>query len=151
MLFDQNRVDAIIHNWKNQVQVSVMKQSKAFHKGIRRVWSRLSAGSGTSRPERLNSGGELKDWCNVLVGHNNCAETWRRRPHVRWRRNKSISQVSLNSRDKRWSPHPTPRCYRKLSMIRLQMLMKMEGHYLHIIGQYAHTFCDAIPARMYEG
>ena len=26
-----------------------MKQSKAFHKGIRRVWSRLSAGSGTSR------------------------------------------------------------------------------------------------------
>ena len=23
-----------------------MKQSKAFHKGIRRVWSRLSAGSG---------------------------------------------------------------------------------------------------------
>ena len=29
-----------------------MKQSKAFHKGIRRVWSRLSAGSGTSRPDR---------------------------------------------------------------------------------------------------
>ena len=29
-----------------------MKQSKVFHKGIRRVWSRLSAGSGTSRPDR---------------------------------------------------------------------------------------------------
>ena len=26
-----------------------MKQSKAFHEDIRRVWSRLSAGSGTSR------------------------------------------------------------------------------------------------------
>ena len=26
-----------------------MKQSTAFHKGIRRVWSRISAGSGTSR------------------------------------------------------------------------------------------------------
>ena len=26
-----------------------MKQSQAFHKGIRRVWSRLSAVSGTSR------------------------------------------------------------------------------------------------------
>ena len=29
-----------------------MKQSQAFHKGIRRVWSRLSAGSGTSRQEK---------------------------------------------------------------------------------------------------
>ena len=28
-----------------------MKQSKAFHKGIRRVWSRLSAGSGTPRQD----------------------------------------------------------------------------------------------------
>ena len=28
-----------------------MKQSQAFHKGIWRVWSRLTAGSGTSRPE----------------------------------------------------------------------------------------------------
>ena len=26
-----------------------MKQSQAFHKGIRRVWSRPTAGSGTSR------------------------------------------------------------------------------------------------------
>ena len=29
-----------------------MKQSQAFHKGIRRVWSRLTAGSGTSRLEK---------------------------------------------------------------------------------------------------
>ena len=28
-----------------------MKQSQAFHKGIQRVWSRLSAGSGTSRQD----------------------------------------------------------------------------------------------------
>ena len=32
-----------------RTKFSLMKQSKAFHKGIRRVWSRLSAGSGTSR------------------------------------------------------------------------------------------------------
>ena len=37
-----------------------MKQSKAFHKGIRRVWSRLSAGSGTSRPEE-------KKWRNIVI------------------------------------------------------------------------------------
>ena len=29
-----------------------MKQSQAFHKGIRRVWSRLPAGSGTSRQDK---------------------------------------------------------------------------------------------------
>ena len=29
-----------------------MKQSKAFHKGIQRVWSRLSAGSGISRQDQ---------------------------------------------------------------------------------------------------
>ena len=32
-----------------------MKQSQAFHKGIRRVWSRLTAGSGTSRPAYIGA------------------------------------------------------------------------------------------------
>ena len=32
-----------------RTKFSLMKESIAFHKGIRRVWSRLSAGSGTSR------------------------------------------------------------------------------------------------------
>ena len=44
-----------------------MKESIAFHKGIRRVWSRLLAGSGTSRQDTFwnkigsNSGAELSN------------------------------------------------------------------------------------------
>ena len=45
-----------------------MKQSKAFHKGIRRVWSRLSAGSGTSRLDFQVDQGQtnLRKWSTCL-------------------------------------------------------------------------------------
>ena len=36
-----------------RTKFSLMKQSMAFHEGIRRVSSRLSAGSGTSGPDSL--------------------------------------------------------------------------------------------------
>ena len=85
-----------------------------------------------------------------------CAETGRPWSHVRWRRNKSFS---LNSRDKRWSPHPThPKLSSKkdkqlLNSSVFSMLLNVPTCQLHLLAPQLEILtrsCDVVQAPSHE-